>query len=188
MERRNRGLSLLNQTAAHCISPSSCDQFTSLNVINLQLHASSTVSNPYTFSIKSNTKFDTEIIPESEIYTLTIARISFAEGDTGYGYYGFLGVQGDLSLVTYKGDAIFALCCVRSSSYGYDYIDFMTSRSGEYASNPVLTIVDKNVTQIQDIVLKPKNYGGFIRYESDPLDVSIFSMFKASSAIKLRIR
>ena len=37
--------------AAHCISPSNCDNTTSLNDINLQLHASSTVSNPYTFSI-----------------------------------------------------------------------------------------------------------------------------------------
>lgn len=61
MERRNRGLSLLNQTAAHCISPSSCDNTTSLNDINLQLHASSTVSNPYTFSISSNTSFSANI-------------------------------------------------------------------------------------------------------------------------------
>lgn len=61
MERRNRGLSLLNQTAAHCISPSSCDNTTSLNDINLQLHASSTVSNPYTFSISSSTSFSANI-------------------------------------------------------------------------------------------------------------------------------
>lgn len=61
MERRNRGLSLLNQTVAHCISPSSCDNTTSLNDINLQLHASSTVSNPYTFSISSNKSFSANI-------------------------------------------------------------------------------------------------------------------------------
>lgn len=60
-ERRNRGLSLLNQTAAHCISPSSYDNTTSLNNINLQLHASSTVSNPYTFSISSNKSFSANI-------------------------------------------------------------------------------------------------------------------------------
>lgn len=188
MERRNRGLSLLNQTAAHCISPSSCDNTTSLNDINLQLHASSTVSNPYTFSIKSNAKFDTEIIPESEIYTVTIARISFADGNTGYGYNGFLEIQGDISPTKYKDDAIYTLSCIRSNSYSYDYINFMTSKRGEYTSNPVLTIVDKNIAQIQDIVLKPKNSGGFVTYESDPLDASIFSMFKASSVIKLRIR
>lgn len=64
LERRNRGLSLLNQTAAHCISPSSCDNTTSLNDINLQLHASSTVSNPYTFSISSNKSFSANIEPE----------------------------------------------------------------------------------------------------------------------------
>ena len=64
LERRNRGLSLLNQTAAHFIYPSRCDNTTSLNDINLQLHASSTVSNPYTFSISSNTSFGANIEPE----------------------------------------------------------------------------------------------------------------------------
>lgn len=57
-ERRNHGLSLTNLT--HCISPSEYynDYFSnnSFNKINLQLHASS-VSNPYSFSIKSDTKF-----------------------------------------------------------------------------------------------------------------------------------
>lgn len=58
-ERRNRGLSLTN--LAYCISPPEyCDNYysnNSFNKINLQLHASSKVSNPYSFSIKSNTKF-----------------------------------------------------------------------------------------------------------------------------------
>lgn len=58
-ERINHGLSLTNLT--HCISPSEyCDNYynnNSFNEINLQLHASSKVSNPYSFSIKSNTKF-----------------------------------------------------------------------------------------------------------------------------------
>ena len=59
-ERRNHGLSLTNLT--HCISPSEYynDYYNndSFNKINLQLHASSNkVSNPYSFSIKSNTSF-----------------------------------------------------------------------------------------------------------------------------------
>ena len=58
-ERRNHGLSLTNLT--HCISPSEYynDYYNndSFNKINLQLHASSKVSNPYSFSIKSNTGF-----------------------------------------------------------------------------------------------------------------------------------
>ena len=58
-ERRNHGLSLTNLT--HCISPSEYynDYYNndSFNKINLQLHASSKVSNPYSFSIKSNTSF-----------------------------------------------------------------------------------------------------------------------------------
>ena len=45
----------------HCISPSEyCNDYynnNSFNEIKLQLHASSTVSNPYSFSIKSNTGF-----------------------------------------------------------------------------------------------------------------------------------
>lgn len=45
----------------HCISPSEYynDYYNndSFNKINLQLHASSTVSNPYTFSISSNKSF-----------------------------------------------------------------------------------------------------------------------------------
>ena len=45
----------------HCISPSEyCNDYynnNSFNKIKLQLHASSTVSNPYNFSIKSNTGF-----------------------------------------------------------------------------------------------------------------------------------
>ena len=88
MERRNRGLSLLNQTAAHCISPSSCDNTTSLNDINLQLHASSTVSNPYTFSISSNTSFGASVEPElpkevTELLDLDNTGINFDGTVTG---------------------------------------------------------------------------------------------------------
>ena len=59
-ERRNHGLSLTNLT--HCISlPSDyCNDYysnDSFNKINLQLHASSKVSNPYTFSITRNVTF-----------------------------------------------------------------------------------------------------------------------------------
>ena len=65
-ERRNHGLSLTNLT--HCISPSEYynDYYNndSFNKINLQLHASSKVSNPYSFSIKSNTGFGISIEPE----------------------------------------------------------------------------------------------------------------------------
>ena len=66
-ERRNHGLSLTNLT--HCISPSEyCNDYynnDSFNKINLQLHASSNkVSNPYSFSIKSNTGFSASVEPE----------------------------------------------------------------------------------------------------------------------------
>lgn len=81
LERRNRVLSLLNQTAAHYISSSSCDNTISLNDINLQLHASSTVSNPYTFSISSNKSFSVNIdvslptTPTSLIWTKVDGKI-----------------------------------------------------------------------------------------------------------------
>ena len=66
---------------AHCISPSSCDNTTSLNDINLQLHASSTVSNPYTFSMSSNTSFSASIelgVPEKETF---LYRDAYPLGD-----------------------------------------------------------------------------------------------------------
>lgn len=67
--------------AAHCISPSNCDNTTSLNNINLQLHASSTVSNPYTFSISFNKSFSVNIgvslptTPTSLIWTKVDGKI-----------------------------------------------------------------------------------------------------------------
>lgn len=67
--------------AAHCISPSNCDNTTSLNDINLQLHASSTVSNPYTFSISFNKSFSANIgvslptTPTSLIWTKVDGKI-----------------------------------------------------------------------------------------------------------------
>ena len=90
MERRNRGLSLLNQTAAHCISPSSCDQFTSLNVINLQLHASSTVSNPYTFNITKDISFNATCTSESTNITVTVSNYNFSmPGNVRMNHYGY---------------------------------------------------------------------------------------------------
>lgn len=75
-ERRNHGLSLTNLT--HCISPSEyCDDYynnDSFNKINLQLHASS-VSNPYSFSIKSNTGFGGSVqaaLPTTETELLSL--------------------------------------------------------------------------------------------------------------------
>ena len=76
-ERRNHGLSLTNLT--HCISPSEyCNDYynnNSFNEIKLQLHASSKVSNPYSFSIKSNTGFSgvvQSILPTTETVLLKI--------------------------------------------------------------------------------------------------------------------
>lgn len=78
-ERRNHGLSLTNLT--HCISPSNCDNYynnDSFNKINLQLHASSNkVSNPYSFSIKSNTKFSAvaqSVLPTTATLLLEITN------------------------------------------------------------------------------------------------------------------
>lgn len=90
MERRNRGLSLLNQTAAHCISPSSCDNTTSLNDINLQLHASSTVSNPYTFNITKDIGFSATCASESTNITVTVSNYNMSlPGNVRLNHYGF---------------------------------------------------------------------------------------------------
>lgn len=90
MERRNRGLSLLNQTVAHCISPSNCDNTTSLNDINLQLHASSTVSNPYSFNITKDMVFGATCLAENTI-TITVGedsnKTTNPDGNTATHYF-----------------------------------------------------------------------------------------------------
>ena len=65
----------------HCISPSEYynDYYNndSFNKINLQLHASSEVSNPYSFSIKSNTGFSgvvQSILPATATLLLEITN------------------------------------------------------------------------------------------------------------------
>ena len=65
----------------HCISPSEYynDYYNndSFNKINLQLHASSKVSNPYSFSIKSNTSFSGDVqslLPETATLLLEITN------------------------------------------------------------------------------------------------------------------
>lgn len=81
-ESRNHGLSLTNLT--HCISPSEYynDYYgnNSFNEINLQLHASSVVSNPYSFSIKSNTKFSANV--QSALPTTETKLLYFYTGET----------------------------------------------------------------------------------------------------------
>lgn len=86
-ERRNRGLSLINLT--HCISPSEyCNDYynnNSFNEIKLQLHASSEVSNPYSFSIKSNTGFSGVVqsaLPTTETTLLQLSGDRFGNRGT----------------------------------------------------------------------------------------------------------
>ena len=128
MERRNRGLSLLNQTAAHCISPSSCDNTTSLNDINLQLHASSTVSNPYTFNITKDIGFSATCMPENTI-TVTVGTSkstssSESENDTTSYFYGYSSnintwspVFGECSPSTYHGIKISSIFIQQTVQY-----------------------------------------------------------------------
>lgn len=83
-ERRNHGLSLTNLT--HCISPSEyCNDYynnNSFNKINLQLHASSKVSNPYSFSIKSNMSFSGVV--QSALPTTSTEMWSYAIYEDNY--------------------------------------------------------------------------------------------------------
>lgn len=128
LERRNRGLSLLNQTVAHCISPSSCDNTTSLNDINLQLHASSTVSNPYTFNITKDIGFSATCMPENTI-TVTVGTSkstssSESENDTTSYLYGYSSnintgspVFGECSPSTYHGIKISSIFIQQTVQY-----------------------------------------------------------------------
>lgn len=66
----------------HCISPSEYynDYYNndSFNKINLQLHASSKVSNPYSFSIKSNTSFSGDIQAALPATETLLARTTYS--------------------------------------------------------------------------------------------------------------
>lgn len=113
---------------AHCISPSSCDNTTSLNDINLQLHASSTVSNPYTFNITKDIAFNATCMPENTI-TVTVGTSkstssSEGENDTTSYFYGYLSnintgspVFGECSPSTYHGIKIFSIFIQKTVQY-----------------------------------------------------------------------
>lgn len=98
--------------AAHCISPSSCDNTTSLNDINLQLHASSTVSNPYSFNITKDMVFGATCLAENTI-TITVGYTTKKDinnnkiADYFYGYNSIninnLPIFGTCSPSTYHG-------------------------------------------------------------------------------------
>lgn len=189
-ERRNRGLSLLNQTAVYCISPSSCDQFTSLNNINLQLHASSEVSNPYSFNITKDIGFNSKTLePESEIYTLTVGNIFSAI----YGYISdkILGngnFVGDLSPKTYKGYTITRISySINVAEHYNNKISLYIDTAKNILPNPVLSIIDENYPQIQDIILKYDTQDQPC-YLSDSIDSDLAQYFQASSTIKFRLR
>ena len=149
MERRNRGLSLLNQTAAHCISPSSCDNTTSLNDINLQLHASNTVSNPYTFNITKDIAFNATCTSESTDITVTVGNyyMPLTHGTMAV-YYGYnngavvIESFGTCSPSTYKGVEI-----------GSITIHFFEDEGGGYIRQIFLGIVFSKHVDISKVII-----------------------------------
>ena len=117
-ERRNHGLSLTNLT--HCISPSEYynDYYNndSFNKINLQLHASSTVSNPYTFNITENKIFSGNCTVAGEKYTINASFIyDESSEDFSYGYSEYN--LGSISSTSFKGFPIYAI--LDDYTYGY---------------------------------------------------------------------
>lgn len=149
--------------------------------INLQLHASSEVSNPYSFNITKNIGFNSKTLEsESGIYTLTVGNIKLNQ--TAYGYIGSLNL-GDLSPKIYKqGVETFTI----NGFYliiDYNTLFLLTDVNGKYVSDPICTIIDKNYPYIQDIVFK---------YNKDSyraqVDDNVAQYFQASSTIKFRLK
>lgn len=163
MERRNRGLSLLNQTAAHCISPSSCDNTTSLNNINLQLHASSTVSNPYTFNITKDIAFNATCMPENTITVTVGEATNKVQTNTMY-YYGYnnnvnIGpLFGQCSPSTYHGIKISTICTKTAVS---------DTVQGPNVSAQLLFIGFTEHVDINRIIINESTYSGIDEYHSD---------------------
>lgn len=83
--------------------------------LNLQLHASTTVTNPYTFNIRGNCSFSASVKNNSE-YKLTVGKdVDYIDtGDELYNYssyyYGFTsGSMGNLSPMVFNGMEIYGL-------------------------------------------------------------------------------
>ena len=110
-ERRNHGLSLANLT--HCISPSEyCNDYynnDSFNKINLQLHASSVVSNPYTFNILESKNFSGNCAIIGEKYIVNASKYFDKPNDYDiYGYSKFVNL-GSITPSTFEGFQINAI-------------------------------------------------------------------------------
>lgn len=76
-----------------------------LNNINLQLHASSEVSNPYSFNILKDYRFSAKCASKNAI-TVTIGEATHKDGmddKTTYHYYGYGPEFGKCSPSTYRG-------------------------------------------------------------------------------------
>ena len=95
---------------------------------------------------------------------------------------------GDLSPKTYKGYTITRF------SYSIDVAEYYNNKISLYidtaekiSPNPVLSIIDENYPQIQDIILKYSTQDQPC-YLSDSLDSDLAQYFQASSTIKFRLK
>ena len=152
-----------------------------LNNINLQLHASSEVSNPYSFNIVKNIGFNSKILEsESGIYTLTVGSVNIL--GMVYGYMN--NFIGDLSPKIYKTSLVTGTITGFYFTVDNNTLILTTDEDGKYDSAPICTIIDENYPQIQDIVLKYDTRGGY----RSILDSDLAQYFQASSTIKFRLK
>lgn len=153
-----------------------------LNNINLQLHASSEVSNPYSFNITKDIGFNSKTLePESGIYTLTVGTMNIL-GMITCGYLDTINM-GNLSPKIYKtGVETFTINGFYLTGNN-NVLFFLTDVNGKYVSDPICTIIDENYPYFQDIVFKYDN-NGYRAY----VDNDVAQYFKASSTIKFRLK
>lgn len=147
-ERRNHGLSLTNLT--HCISPSEyCDNYysnNSFNEMNLQLHASSEVSNPYSFSIKSNTRFSGVVRS-----TLPTTYTKFSEvyvNNVDYSKSIIVTIPKGVNVIM-----VMSVCTNYSSPIGKTHYSLST---GTYPNNKYWASVDVDKDEIRYIGVTPE--------------------------------
>lgn len=96
--------------------------------LNLQLHASTTVTNPYTFSIQGNKSFSAQLEPEVVTYQITcgtsyIVRPFQAEA-IGYSKIGFLNNTqsfGSLAPGNFKGNLVLGIIYAEGEAHGFPF-------------------------------------------------------------------
>lgn len=164
----NEQFSLINLASkSHCLIESPSQK--KINNLNLQLHAGRVVSNPYTFNITSNTKFEVDSI-KTEYYTLTIGT----DYNNLHGY--LVDNFGDISPKEYQSCTITGLYfeVVQNTLY------FVSTMGGKFTKEPELIIIDDSIEQNERVIFKYYRSGVY-KYEFQSSDLPQYFMYDDSN-------